>query len=163
MELRQATPEDAAAVAGIVLAVAHHAYADLEPLQVHALDPEQLVGEWGIRLSDPVEDVVRVAIAGGRVVAASSWLVARRSTDEQVGEATLTHLVVHPAAQNAGVGGALLQDAEQALRALGGTTGQLSLHREAWWAARFLAARGWVRDEQTPPDVLPNERWRRTL
>jgi GNAT superfamily N-acetyltransferase len=163
VELRAATPDDAPALAGVVVAVAHHAYADLDPVGVEALDPDEVTGEWRSILDEPASNVVRVAFAGGGVVAASRWLVPPATADERIPDATLTHLMVHPAAQNAGVGSALLADAEDALRAAGGTTAELHLHREAWWAARFLAARGWARDEDAVPVDPSNDRWRRVL
>jgi GNAT superfamily N-acetyltransferase len=163
VDFRAATPDDAAAIAGLVVAVAHHAYADLEPVRVHALEPEDETAAWEDRLADPAANLVRVGAAGGRMVAAASWRVARRTAQEPVEDGVLTHLLVHPAAQNAGVGGALLTDAEDALRGLGGTTATLSLHPEAWWAARFLTARGWERDAEPPAASPSAEGWRRSL
>jgi GNAT superfamily N-acetyltransferase len=163
VQLRTATPDDAEALAGLVVAVAHHAYADLDPVRVDALDPEEEAGEWRSRLGDPAEHLARIGSAGGHTVAASCWHVPRRTPGAPVSSATLTHLMVHPAAQNAGVGSVLLADAEETLRGLGGASARLSLHREAWWAARFLASRGWERDEATPSDGPTGDTWRRSL
>jgi GNAT superfamily N-acetyltransferase len=163
VELRTATTDDAEDLAGLVVAVAHHAYADLEPVRVDALDPEDEAGEWRSRLGDPTGHVARIGTAGGRTVAASCWHVPRRTPEEPVSTATLTHLMVHPAAQNAGVGSVLLADAEETLRGLGGSSARLSLHRDAWWAARFLASRGWERDEATSSDGPAGDSWRRSL
>jgi GNAT superfamily N-acetyltransferase len=163
VQLRTATPDDAPALAGLELAVAHHAYADLEPVRVDALDPDDLAGEWAARLGDPDCNVVRVGAAGGRFVAAASWRVARRTEEASVDDGTLTHLMVHPAAQNSGVGSALLTDAEATLRALGASTARLDLHPEAWWAARFVEARGWEHEAGAPPGAQPQRTWRRAL
>jgi GNAT superfamily N-acetyltransferase len=163
VELRTATPDDAAALAGLVMAVAHHAYADLEPVRVDALDPEDEAGEWRSRLEDSAGHVARIGSVGGRTVAASCWRIPRGTPGDPTSPATLTHLLVHPAAQNAGVGSVLLTDAEDTLRDRGGSTARLSLHRDAWWAARFLTSRGWERDEETPPDRPADEGWRRSL
>lgn len=163
MELRTATPADAPALAGLELAVAHHAYVDLEPVRVDALDPDDLAGEWRTRLDDPAAYVVRVGAAGGRLVAAASWLVAPRTGEEPVGDATLTHLMVHPAAQNSGVGSTLLADAEATIRALDASTARLDLHPDAWWAARFVEARGWEREGEPSAAGRPQQTWRRAL
>ena len=50
MELRPATPEDADTIAGVVLAVAHHAYAELEPRRVALMELDDLRAEWAGRL-----------------------------------------------------------------------------------------------------------------
>jgi GNAT superfamily N-acetyltransferase len=162
VELRTATPDDAAALAALVVAVAHHAYADLEPVRVHALDPEDEAAEWRARMGDGSGHVARVGSAGGRTVAASCWRLEPPAPGDGPRAGTLTHLMVHPAAQNAGVGTVLLADAEETLRGLGGTAARLGLHREAWWAARFVSARGWERDDAGPDDG-PDEGWRRAL
>jgi GNAT superfamily N-acetyltransferase len=163
VELRDATPDDAEALAGLVVAVAHHAYADLEPVRVHALDPEDEAGEWRVRLEDTAAHVARVGVAGGRTVAASCWRLPEADPADPAAAGTLTHLLVHPAAQNAGVGSALLGDAEETLRSRGTTAARMSLHKDAWWAARFLSSRGWQRDEEHPTDDVTSERWRRSL
>ncbi|WP_022928743.1 GNAT family N-acetyltransferase [Patulibacter americanus] len=163
MELRDATPDDAQALAGLVLAVAHHAYADLEPMRVHALEPEDEAAEWRARLEGSVAHVVRIGSVGGRTVAASCWRLPEAAPDGPAAAGTLTHLMVHPAAQNAGVGSVLLGDAEDTLRSRGVTAARLSLHRDAWWAERFLSSRGWQRDEEHPADDATSERWRRSL
>jgi GNAT superfamily N-acetyltransferase len=163
VELRDATPDDAQALAGLVLAVAHHAYADLEPVRVHALEPEDEAAAWRVWLEDAGAHVARIGSAGGRTVAASCWRLPEAAPDDPAAAGTLTHLMVHPAAQNAGVGSALLGDAEQTLRSRGGTAARLSLHKDAWWAARFLSSRGWEHDEEHPADDATSERWRRSL
>lgn len=168
IEFRAASPDDVDAITANVVAVAHHAYADLEPRRVALLDPDDERGEWKTRLGpESDDDVIVVATLGGSVVGVAAWVVPRGPRRLPVANGTLTHLLVHPAAQNAGVGSGLLIAAETALRELRGPnerqTAQLALHRENWWAARFLAARGWTRDEETPADVLPSEYWRRVL
>lgn len=171
MRIRRATPADADAIAAVVFAVAHHAWADLEPRRVALMELEDVAGEWRTRLEpDDLltgEDLVVVAELGDRLVGAASWTLVRSGRDEPVGRGELTHLVVHPAAQNSGVGGALLTAAEEALateRGAGTTlTGRLLMHEDAWWAAGFLERRGWTRDPGDPPaDVLPNRSWTRS-
>lgn len=169
--IRAAVPADADEIAAIDLAVARHAYADLEPRRVAFLELEDLQGEWRSRL-DPVdlltgEELAVVAELGDRVVGVASWLVPRSDRTQPVRHATLAALMVHPAAQNAGVGTELLAAAEERLREErggdGDQTAQLALHREAWWAASFLGSRGWVRRPDAPADAGPDDTWERTL
>ncbi|MEV4422624.1 GNAT family N-acetyltransferase [Patulibacter sp. NPDC049589] len=173
MQLRAATPADAEAIAGIEFAVAHHAYAELEPRRVVLLELEDLVGEWRNRLGPQPdrlmgECVARVAELGGRVVGAAAWLTAPGPPPPFAPEGRLTHLMVHPVAQNAGVGSALLVAAEDALRAVYAdrdvaVRAQTQVHQDAWWATRFLEARGWTPEPDPPADVLPHPSWTTTL
>jgi GNAT superfamily N-acetyltransferase len=146
MLLRPASPLDAEPVAAIEFAVAHHAFAELDPRRVAVLELDDLVGEWRARL-DPADDGPTViAELGGRVVGAAAW----RTDAAPVTAATLTHLLVHPAAQNSGVGSALLAAAEDALRAAAagsdaGPTARAAVHPDAWWATGFLERREWSR------------------
>jgi len=172
MLLRPATPEDAEALAGIEFAVAHHAYAELEPRRVALLELEDLVREWGNRL-DPSDlpmggCLATVAELGGRVVGGAAWATARGPDALPVAGATLTHLMVHPVAQNSGIGSALLPAAEDVLRPLRGErhTGQrvqTQVHQDAWWATGFLERRGWSPEPDPPADVLPHPVWTKTL
>lgn len=171
LRTRRAVPADADAIAAVVFAALHHAWADLEPRRVALMELEDVAGEWRNRLK-PVdllmgEDLVVVAELGGRVVGVASWLLARSRRDGPAGWGELTHLAVHPAAQNSGVGSVLLTAAEDALAAERGdrptVTGRLQMHEDAWWAAGFLERRGWTRDPEDPPaDVLPYRSWTRT-
>lgn len=172
VQLRPAVPADAPAIAAIVLAVARTAWADLAPRQVALMELEDVRGEWELRLDPPDlrtgEALVLVAELGDRTVGVASWLVARSRRGEPVGWGELTHLAVHPAAQNSGVGSALLAAAEQTLIDQGGDrptlTGRLQMHEDAWWAAGFLERRGWIREDAEPPaDVGPTRAWTRTL
>lgn len=172
MELRPATPADADAIAGIVLAVAHHAFSELEPRRVAFLDLDEIRAEWAKRL-DPDRDrssgeqIAVVAQLGDRVVGAASWLVPRGPHDVEVADGVLTHLLVHPAAQNSGVGSVLLPYAEDALRAVRGSrtaqTARTRLHEGNWWAASFLVSRGWDRDPVGSHDLAGSSGWSREL
>lgn len=168
---RRAVPGDADAIATVVFAVAQHAWSDLAPRQVASMELEDVAGEWRHRLDPPDlrmgEDLVVVAELGGRVVGVASWTLVRSRRDQPVGWGELTHLAVHPAAQNSGVGSVLLAAAEDALATERGDrptlTARLQMHEDAWWAAGFLERRGWTRDPEDPPaDVLPNRSWTRS-
>ncbi len=171
MLLRPAAPADAETVAAIEFAVAHHAYAELDPRRVAVLEIDDLVGEWRARL-DPVDGAAAdgpavVAELGGRVVGAAAW----RTGHPSAGTAALTHLLVHPAAQNSGVGSALLAAAEDALRAAGPgpdatTTAWATVHPEAWWATGFLERRAWTAEdaqEGAIVDGAPHPTWTKAL
>lgn len=171
LRIRRAVAEDADAIAAVVFAVAQHSWSDLAPRQVALMEVEDVAGEWEHRLAPPDprtgEDLAVVAELGGRVVGVASWVLVRSCRDEPVGWGELTHLAVHPVAQNSGVGSALLTAAEEALIAERGDrptlTARLQMHEDAWWAAGFLERRGWTRDPAEPPaDVLPNRSWTRS-
>ncbi|CAB4926153.1 unannotated protein [freshwater metagenome] len=172
MELRDATPEDADTIAGVLLAVAHHAYAELEPRRVAMMELDDLRTEWAGRLR-PDRDRSSgdtfgvVATEGDRLVGVAWWLVPRGPHDVEVADGVLTHLVVHPIAQNCGVGTALLAHAEDALRARRGErdaqTARTRLHEGNWWAARFLEHRGWEREPDAAPGAGSTHAWSREL
>lgn len=165
MELRTARPDDAAAIAGVVIAASLHAFEDLlDPRELMQLaDAERETGEWGARLADPHDHLVLVVEHGGRLIGVAAWLVARGPQLRPVRDGTLTHLYVHPAVQGAGVGGRLLGAAEERLRAVGAETAQLSLHEDNRWTAALLAHRGWEEDLDRPDDAGPYTRWTRTF
>jgi GNAT superfamily N-acetyltransferase len=85
----------------------------------------------------------------------------------EVADGVLTHLVVHPAAQNSGVGSQLLPYAEDALRAVRGSrtaqTARTRLHEGNWWAASFLEHRGWTREPDAEPGPGSTVSWSREL
>lgn len=172
MQLRPATPQDAEALAGIEFAVAHHAYAELEPRRVALLEPQEVLEAWQHRLDPPDlltgECLATVAELGGRVVGVAAWLTSRGPQRLPVAGGTLTHLMVHPVAQNSGIGSALLPAAEDVLRPLRGDRHthqrvQTQVHQDAWWATRFLERRGWSREPDQSADLLPYPVWTKTL
>lgn len=165
MLLRDARPHDAAAIAGVIVAAALHAFEDLlDPRELMQLaDLERETGEWDVRLADPNDHLVLVVEHGGRVIGVAAWLVPRGPRLLPVQDGILTHLYVHPAVQGAGVGSRLLAEAEDRLRAIGGETAQLSLHEDNPWTAALLARHGWAEDLDRPADAGPNVRWTRTF
>ena len=172
MLLRPAAATDAEPVAAIEFAIAHHAYAELDPRRVAVLELEDLVEEWRARLDRPegdrAADPTVVAELGGRVVGAAAW----RTAGPASSAATLTHLLVHPAAQNSGVGSALLAAAEDALRTAAAgpdapTTARAVVHPDAWWATGFLERRAWARETDAADgpavDGAPHPTWTKAL
>ena len=82
------------------------------------------------------------------------------------GGGELTALYVDPAAQGAGVGGALLDHAEAALRAEGAEEASLRVFRDNEAGRRFYEARGWrlVEGSQEQGDwVAPGVEYRKRL
>ncbi len=165
MEIRDARPDDAAAIAGVVVAASLHAFEDLVDARelMRIADTERQTDEWGDRLADPTDHLTLVVEHGGRVIGVAAWLVPQGSELRPVRDGSLTHLYVHPAAQGAGVGGRLLAAAEDRLRAVGAETARLTLHEGNRWTAALLAQRGWEQDRDRPADAGPNIRWTRTL
>jgi GNAT superfamily N-acetyltransferase len=172
VELRAATPEDADTIAGIVFAALQHSYAELEPRRVALLELDDLRAEWAGRLRpdrdrSAGDDVGVVATEGDRLIGVAWWLIPRGPFDVEVADGVLTHLVVHPIAQNSGVGSALLPYAEDALRAVRGgreaQTARTRLHEGNWWAASFLEHRGWTREPDAEPGPGSTVSWSREL
>jgi GNAT superfamily N-acetyltransferase len=164
VRIRPGTVQDADAVAQTVLAVLRTSMEDVVDAQTaFERKPEDEAADWRARLADPAGNIVLVACHGERPVGVAAWRASRPSAGEPVRDGTLTHLAVHPAAQGAGVGDALLRRAEDELRAVGGRSARTSLHREAWWATRFFDARGWARSASPPADPGPYETWERSL
>lgn len=164
MEFREATADDAAAIAQLVAAAALIAFEDfMGPAEMAQLDTERETGEWSLRLAEPWDNVVVVAEHAGRVVGVAAWLTPRGPTYRTPRDAHLTHLYVHPIAQGAGVGRALLRHAEDTLRKLGGRTAQLSLHEANTWTAALLRSAGWEQRPDRPDDLRPNHSWTRDL
>lgn len=165
MEIRDARPQEAAAIAGVVVAASLHAFEDLvDPRELMQIaDLERETGEWGVRLADPNDHLVLVVEHGGRVIGVAAWLVPRGPQRRPVQDGILTHLYVHPAVQGAGVGGRLLAAAEERVRAVGAQTAQLSLHEGNLWTAALLARRGWEEDLERPDDAGPLTRWTRAF
>lgn len=164
MQFRDAQPADAPAIAQLVAAAALIAFEDfMGPAQVAQLDVERETGEWNLRLAEPWDHIVLVAEHEGRVLGVAAWLTPRGPSYRTPRDADLTHLYVHPAAQSAGVGRALLGHAEDAFRQLGGRTAHLSLHEENTWTAALLTSAGWTQEPDTPADMLPQHVWRRTF
>lgn len=127
--IRRATAEDAAAIAAIHVRAWRHAYADLlDPQLLAELDVTERAEKWREWL-DGDRAIVWVFEQGSRVAGFAS----ARAT-------TLTTLYVDPVAQGAGVGTALLAEAEAAGAA------ELEVFAANGHGRRFYEARGWRDD-----------------
>jgi ribosomal protein S18 acetylase RimI-like enzyme len=124
--IRRAAPDDAPAIAAVLVRAWQRDYADIVDPQVLAeLDVEERTQVWRGWLGDD-EVLVWVAEEGGRVVGFASLRGAK-----------LTTLYVDPFAQGAGVGTQLLAAAEAA------GASELEVFEANGHGRHFYEARGW--------------------
>ena len=169
MSLRPVTRADAKQVARLQARIWARSYADLLPPE--ALEPdavEQRAGRWPAWLEEPGRHGL-VWEQDGRVVA-FSLVGAARDTDATLGTGELISLYVDPVAQGAGLGRALLEEADGRLRAEGYTEATLWTFTENGLARDMYERRGWVlepeelsRRHANPTWWAPAVRYRRSL
>ncbi|MER7540169.1 GNAT family N-acetyltransferase [Streptomyces sp. NPDC097704] len=164
MSIREALPEDAAALAVVHVLSWRAAYRGLVPdPYLDALDTEERAAVWHDRLTAPDRPTVLVATGdGGRVVAFSCF---RPCPD---GTAELAALYALPEVWGAGVGRALMAATTEALVAAGFRTAALWVLAGNARGRRFYEAAGWRPDgttarEETGGRVLEELRYRRDL
>ncbi|MFF8378689.1 GNAT family N-acetyltransferase [Streptomyces sp. NPDC015661] len=164
MSIREACPEDAAAVAVVHVRSWRAAYRGLVPDRyLDALDTEERTAVWRERLTAPDRPAVLVATGGdGRVVAFSC---VRPCPD---GTAELAALYALPEVWGTGVGRALLAASTEALVAAGFREAALWVFAGNARGRRFYEAGGWRPDgtavrEETGGRVLEELRYRRDL
>ena len=153
--IRPATPDDAAALAGVQIRAWWRAYADLvdhDKLSEHTVASR--TERWQEILAGG-ETQTAVAEAAGRVAGFAS-VGAPRHAEPEPGLGELHALYVDPPAQGAGVGSALLAEAEARLRAHGFERGVLCVFEANGLARAFYAARGWSREQ---PHTVLADRW----
>lgn len=153
--IRPARPDDAAPIAGVQVRAWRHAYADI-------VDHEHLAGYTIASRTERWREI----LACGRAETAVAEVAARVAgfasvgapmhAEPQPGLGELLALYVDPPAQGAGLGTALLADAERQLRAQGFARAVLGVFEANGLARAFYAAHGW-RDEEPP--VVRADRW----
>ncbi|MFB7590753.1 GNAT family N-acetyltransferase [Streptomyces sp. NPDC056169] len=188
MSIREAIPEDAAALAAVHVLSWRSAYRDLLPgPYLDALDPEERAAVWRDRLAAPDRPSVLLATeADGRVVAFScfrAWTDTNSAGDsagdsedadgdsgalDPATTAELAALYALPEVWGAGVGRALLAASTEALVAAGFRTAALWVFAGNARGRRFYEAAGWRPDGATVRDVtggreLEELRYRREL
>jgi GNAT superfamily N-acetyltransferase len=141
LQIRPATPDDAAEVARIYVDSWDAGFGHLMP--VGPLDDER-VARWSGLLAEPGATRWWVAERSGRIVGFVGIGPSRDPVDATLGE--LDTIAVDPAARRSGVGRALMTTAVDALAAAG-------YRRAILWTVdgyerghRFYESLGWVRD-----------------
>ncbi|CAM5240711.1 GNAT family N-acetyltransferase [Streptomyces tanashiensis] len=170
MPIREALPEDAAALAAVHVLSWRAAYRDLVPAAyLDALDVEERAAVWHARLTAPDRAAVLVATDDdGRVVAFSCF---RAWPDEEFAAgstAELAALYALPEVWGTGVGRVLLSASTEALVADGFRAAALWVFAGNGRGRRFYEAAGWRPDgtavrEETGGRVLEELRYRRDL
>ncbi|MFD8975432.1 GNAT family N-acetyltransferase [Streptomyces sp. NPDC059593] len=189
--IREATPDDAAALAAVHVLSWRAAYSDLLPgPYLDALDPEERAAVWRARLAAPDRPTVLLATAaGGRVVAFSCFRAWPEEVPDEPGgsggsggsdepgepgafdpatTAELAALYALPEVWGTGVGRELLASSTQALTAAGFHTAALWVFAGNARGRRFYEAAGWRPDGTSVRDVtggreLEELRYRREL
>jgi GNAT superfamily N-acetyltransferase len=145
IEFRDATPEDAMAVAVVHVRAWKAAYRGLLPDEfLDALTPEQRATHYTFGSSDPADPRTMLAIADGAVAGFATTCPSRDEDLPEAGE--LGALYIDPSLQGGGVGRELLCRARERLVDEGFTEALLWVLRGNENAERFYRADGWARD-----------------
>ncbi|MFD3531732.1 GNAT family N-acetyltransferase [Streptomyces sp. NPDC058664] len=170
MPIREASSEDAAAVAAVHVLSWRAAYRDLLPAPyLDALDVAERTAVWRARLTAPDRPTVLVATgAGGRVLAFSCFRAWSGEGLDPATTAELAALYALPEAWGTGVGRALLSASTEALVVAGFRTAALWVLAGNARGRRFYEAAGWRPDgevvrEETGGRVLEELRYGRDL
>ncbi len=142
--IRGATPDDAAALAGVQLRAWWRAYAEwVDPERFGTL--EERVGRWRELLAQP-DGLRRSTLVFDQAGLLAGFASVGPARDDDATPATgeLMAVYVDPVAQGAGVGGALLDAAEGRLRSDGYADAVLWVLAENAMARELYERRGWV-------------------
>lgn len=156
--IRRAGPEDAGALAALQLRAWLWAYADFVDSERFGT-LEERVARWERFLAQPAaERTTHVHDLGG-LVSGFAAIGPARDADlgSDVGE--LLGLYVDPPAQGAGVGGALLTDASERLRAAGFASAALWVFAANGHGRQLYETRGWVLDDSDAARAAHGEDW----
>ncbi len=167
--VRNALPEDAAAIANIHVETWQHAYKGLIPdAYLSTLSILDRTRTWQDMLADEGSgNRFLVAEMDGKIV---GWCSLCKSRDEDAktlcGE--VGGIYVHPTAQKQGAGKALLQQGLKILIEMGFTQATLWVLTSNQSAIDFYESQGWINDKKTKIDArdgfeLHETRFRRSL
>jgi GNAT superfamily N-acetyltransferase len=163
--IRAAVVDDAEALERVRVRAWHRAYGDfIDPDRIEAVTGDEWVPVWRERLSGSATQTW-VWDQDGLIAGFASAGPGTSGDPPELG--CLYALYVDPLAQGAGVGAALLEHAEAALRSMGFAEAVLWVFSENEHGRRFYEARGWALDA-AEPEVLgewaaPGLRYRRRL
>ncbi|MFE0648247.1 GNAT family N-acetyltransferase [Streptomyces sp. NPDC059534] len=170
MPIREAVPEDAAAIASVHVSSWRAAYRDLLPhAWLDALDPVERSAVWRARLTAADRPTVLVSTGtDGRPVAFSCFRAWPGADLDPGTTAELAALYALPEAWGTGVGRALLAASVEALAAAGFAEAALWVLAGNARGRRFYEAAGWRPDgevarEETGGVMLDELRYRRGL
>ena len=154
--IRQATPEDAFAIATIHVASWQHAYRGVLPADaLEAMTPDDRLPMWTYILGlAESPSYVGVAELAGEVVGFHS--VGRSDEGDPDDVQMLYTIYLLPAVERRGIGRALLADAEQQMRLRGATTGVLRVITANEGTRRFYERCGWTAE---PASVRVEDAW----
>ena len=155
--VRNATQADATAIATIHVLSTCRRHMDDDYL--HSLTVGQRVGMWSriLQSPDPAVDVLAAEIEG-RIVGFCSC--GRSLESDLPGNTAVLHTVyVHPDLVRSGIGTALMDRAEKAMREAGTDLVSLRVLRENIGARRFYERRGW----SFSGEEQHGELWRQTI
>jgi ribosomal protein S18 acetylase RimI-like enzyme len=153
--IRPARADDGAAIAGVQVRAWWHAYADIVDHEHLAVRTVASRTERWREIFAAGRTETAVAEVSGRVAGFAS-VGAPMHAPPEPGLGELHAIYVDPPAQGAGVGTALLADAERRLRERGFDRALLAVFEANGLARAFYRARGW-RDED--PLVVHEDRW----
>ncbi len=165
--LRDATPDDALAIARVHIRSWQAAYRGLiDDEFLDKLRPEDRAGTYTLGDPEPAAPHTIVAEADGEIWGFATTCPCRDADTPKAGE--LVALYVDPPRWRTGTGRLLLEAATERMRADGFTDAVLWVLRGNEVAERFYTAVGWRRDgaerEEHPYGVLSNvSRMRRSL
>jgi GNAT superfamily N-acetyltransferase len=147
--IRRATADDADAIGRVQVETWRAAYRGLLPDEiVEGFDVEERRRLWREGLSRPRRpgSETLVAEVGGAVVGFTSVGVWREGDEPVAGIGELFTIYVDPAHWGTGVGRALIERAEESMRAAGFAEARLWVLEGNERAERFYHAAGWVQD-----------------
>ncbi|MEU4573430.1 MULTISPECIES: GNAT family N-acetyltransferase [Nonomuraea] len=157
MTVRQATPADAEAIAGIHVRSWQAAYRGLMPQDhLDGLDPAARLPRWRRLLGETAwpRSGILVAEDDGGVTGFTGFGPARDPDQDPASVAEITTLYLAPEAWGRGIGGALLGTAVDALTGAGYGLATLWVLDTNARARRFYEALGWRGDGTVKPDDL---------
>ena len=166
LPVRPATPDDLSGVLGVFLACWRESYRGVLPdAAIDAMTDERAEALWRRVLADS-RGVVLVAEREGEIVGITRYASLDATTPEDDGhvDGAVHSLYVSPRAHGGGIGGALLAQATEELRAAGAEAATLWVFAANAPSIGFYESKGWHADGATraqPEFGEPEQRMRK--